>query len=335
MISIKDLFNISSGNRLDYQNMVPSDEGVNFITRQGYDNGVKSKVELILGVPPYPPGAITVSLGGSKLLSAFVQPYEFYTAQNVAVLIPKNTMTMAEKMFYCTCISYNRFRYSAFGREANRTFRDIELPDVPENIKHFPVNLLKDSSKSNIKLDLSFDTWKTFIFDDIFDIKDGFYNKKPDHTFDGNIPFLSATKSDNGYGNGVVDFYSMYDIEVSSKNGDGKNSSSAKKVFPGGAVCVTNNGSVGYAYYQAGEFTCSHDVTPLYPKNGTFSLGAGLFVATVIQQDRYRWSYNRKWRPARMKFSTVSLPANSSGDPDWVYMEKYIYTLPYSQYLNL
>ena len=42
-------------------------------------------------------------------------------------------MTFREKLFYCLCISKNRFRYSTFGREANRTLKNLELPDkIPE-----------------------------------------------------------------------------------------------------------------------------------------------------------------------------------------------------------
>lgn len=168
-------------------------------------------------------------------------------------------------------------------------------------------------------------TWKEFTFNNIFKIKKGFYNKKPEHTISGDIPFLGATEKNNG----ITEYYSLIDIETASKTGDNNNAPLTDKIFSPNALCVTNNGSVGYAYYQKEEFTCSHDVNPLYILNGEFNKYTALFVATIIHQDRYRWAYGRKWRPERMINSKILLPAINSKQPDWVYMEKYIKTLNY------
>lgn len=180
--------------------------------------------------------------------------------------------------------------------------------------------------------------WKTFIYDRIFIIKKGFYNKKPGSSVDGRIPFLGATDSNNG----VTSYHTIDDIDAASKTGDDNNAPISDKIFPANAVCVTNNGSVGYAYYQPKEFTCSHDVNPLYRKDGVpFNHKTGLFIATVIMQDRYRWQYGRKWRPVRMVKSTINLPvltdrkgqyiidskkifSDEGYIPDWDYMEKFI-----------
>lgn len=168
---------------------------------------------------------------------------------------------------------------------------------------------------------INFKNWKTFRFSDIFLVQKGFYNKKPESSGEGNIPFIGATDSNNG----VTSYHSIEDIEIASKTGDENNTTIEKKLFPPHAVCVTNNGSVGYAYYQGRSFTCSHDVNPLYRKDGVpFNSKTGLFVATVIMQDRYRWQYGRKWRPSRMINSTIDLPATKDGRPDWDFMETYM-----------
>lgn len=173
-----------------------------------------------------------------------------------------------------------------------------------------------------MKLETS--NWKEFKFSDIFDIRKGFYNKKPETVTDDGIPFIGATDSNNG----VTSRHSIDEIEASSKTGEEPNQPIEQKLFPAHAICVTNNGSVGYAYYQPTEFTCSHDVNPLYRKDGIpFNDLTGLFVATVIMQDRFRWQYGRKWRPIRMKNSVIKLPSTDSGCPDWTYMEEYIKTL--------
>lgn len=186
--------------------------------------------------------------------------------------------------------------------------------------------------QSNENLDdniLDLKKWKRFKFKDIFEIRKGFYNKKPTSTEEGDIPFLGATDKNNG----VTEYYSLEDIEISSKTGDENNVNIEEKIFSPNSVCVTNNGSVGFAYYQPTSFTCSHDVNPLYRKDGSFDKYTGLFIATVIMLDRYRWQYGRKWRPKRMVESELMLPATLDGKPDWSYMGRYIKSLPNSELL--
>lgn len=164
------------------------------------------------------------------------------------------------------------------------------------------------------------DNWKQFEFPKIFRIEKGFYNKKPESSGTGEIPFLGATDSNNG----VTGYYTLDEIESSSKTGNEPNEPLNRKIFSGKALCVTNNGSVGYAYYQENQFTCSHDVNPLYRIEGEFNIYTGLFVASIIMKDRYRWGYGRKWRPDRMKKSKILLPAKENGEPDWLWMENFI-----------
>lgn len=179
-------------------------------------------------------------------------------------------------------------------------------------------------------LDIQIDTsdWKDFTYSKIFDVKKGFYNKKPEHTIEGSVPFLGATEKSNG----VTEYYSLDDIENASKTGDDNNAALEEKIFPENALCVTNNGSVGCAFFQPIPFTCSHDVNPLYILGDHFNVYTALFVATVIELDKYRWAYGRKWRPERMVKSTICLPAKTDQNkivPDWDFMEKYMKNLPY------
>ena len=184
--------------------------------------------------------------------------------------------------------------------------------------------------------------WEIFCFSDIFIIKNGFYNKKPEGSGKGTIPFLGAVDNNNG----VTEYYTLEEIAFASKTGEPPNASIEKKIFHANAVCVTNNGSVGYAYFQGKKFTCSHDVNVLYQKDGEFNEYTGLFIATVIMHDRYRWDYGRKWRPKRMVTSVLKLPIMQDENdnpiidekkkyskegyiPDWNWMEKYIKSIHY------
>jgi len=125
MVELQTLFTIEYGNKLDLNKLELDPKGIDFVSRTSKNNGISARVKEIAGITKMPVGSISVSLGGSKLLSSFVQDNQFYTSQNVAVLIPRAEMTLQEKLYICLCIERNRFRYSAFGREANRTIKTM------------------------------------------------------------------------------------------------------------------------------------------------------------------------------------------------------------------
>lgn len=132
LVELHTLFDVQHGNGFDYNKMTPcfpSADAILFISRSGEGNGIIGFVEKCGGVEPYAVGLITVALGGSAL-SSFVQPRPFYTAQNIDVLTPLVEMSLDVKMYYCLCIEANRFRYSTYGREANRTLKCLLLPQT-------------------------------------------------------------------------------------------------------------------------------------------------------------------------------------------------------------
>lgn len=161
--------------------------------------------------------------------------------------------------------------------------------------------------------------WHEFDFAEIFDIKKGFYNKKPEDSGNGTIPFLGATDSNNG----VTRFLTLDEIANSTKTGVLPNSPLDKKLFSGHAIAVTNNGSVGHAYYQATPFTCSHDINPLYLRGHEMSRDEADFLIKAIEEQGKLFQYARKWRPIRMVKSKLMLPVTDSGEPDYVYMAEY------------
>ena len=130
LVPIHQVFDIQHGNKLDKNKMHEiafRSKAIAFVGRSGENNGVVGYVAPVRDKEPYAAGMITVALGGAAL-SSFVQPHRFYTAQNIDVLDPLTEMTLDEKLYYCLCIEANRFKYSTFGREANRTLRDILVP---------------------------------------------------------------------------------------------------------------------------------------------------------------------------------------------------------------
>jgi len=178
-------------------------------------------------------------------------------------------------------------------------------------------------------LTLNVKQWKTFKYGGdkgVFKIKNGYYNKKPNHTEQGTIPFIGATE----YSNGVTEYYSLIDIDENNKDERSNYHEIDKKIFNGNCVTVSNNGSVGCAFYQPNDFTCSHDANVLLLKERDWNVYIAMFICTLIELEKFRWAYGRKWRPSRMPDSNIKLPVTSSGKPDWEYMENYIKSLPYS-----
>lgn len=169
-------------------------------------------------------------------------------------------------------------------------------------------------------LNLNDRVWNSFMISDIFVICGGFYNKKPIADKDGKIPFVGATDSNNGF----TQFCTVDNIDKTSKTGDLNNAPLEKKIFKGNCIAVTNNGSVGYAYYQKHSFTCSHDVNPLYLRNAELNEYLAQFLITVIVQQRVCFTYVRKWRPKRMEKSRIMLPVDTYGNPDYTFMELYV-----------
>lgn len=119
-------------------------------------------------------GDITVPLGGSYLLSAFVQDEDFVTAQNVDVLRPKEYMSDIQKWFYCYVLRENRFKFSAFGREVNKYIQDIEVPDeFPEWVDESELLLPQTDNNISNCSDFTFQKWQYFKVSKLFDIERG------------------------------------------------------------------------------------------------------------------------------------------------------------------
>lgn len=214
------------------------------------------------------------------------------------------------------------------------------MEDYIKSLHHKPLTTNNANSSQN-KLDTS--NWKDFVFNKVFKLVGGFYNKKPEHSTAGNFPFLGSTDSNNG----VTEYYTIEDIQSWNKTGQMEDTLE-KKIFEGNCIAVTVNGSVCNAYYQPDKFTCSHDITAFYLKDHEMNVYLAMFLCTIINNEKYRWSYGRKPHDVK-KFgkSIVKLPvkcdasgkpikdskkkySNEGYVPDWDYMEDFIKSLPYS-----
>lgn len=70
-----------------------------------------------------------------------------------------------------------------------------------------------------------------------------------------------------------------------------------------------------------------------------------MFLCTIIETEKFRWSFGRKWRPNKMPNSVMKLPVkkdklgnfilDETGNyiPDYEFMEKYIKGIEFSDFI--
>lgn len=311
LIQVQDLFEVHKGKSY-FKDFTEDSEGFNYITTSGMNQGVKTRVGRNPNYRIFPKGTITVALQGS-VMSAFVQRDDFYIQTHVAALIEKQPLTIRQKLYYCLCFSANATRFS-FGRKANTTFTSLEIP-APEEIPTWVETIelpqqYTGEAKSDEQVELPpVSEWKEFKYTDLFERTRGQGGRAQTAKQNpGKNPYIGASEENNG-----TTFWT-----------------SLEPTEAGGAITVSNNGSVGAAFYQDRPFLASSDVSVLRLKDRALTKQVGLFISTIIRQEQSKFSYGRKWGLSRMKESFITLPATPEGQPDYDLMERYINSLPYS-----
>lgn len=155
-------------------------------------------------------------------------------------------------------------------------------------------------------MNLDVDKWGAFRVADLFPV---LQNGKANQGMlsDGNECFYVGAKKDD---NGVM-IHCAYDEELVQK---------------GNCIIFICNGqgSVGYANYMDVDFIGTTDIVAGYNEN--LNEYSGLFIATILCQERPKYSFGRKWK-THLKDTVIRLPQTSTGDPDWAGMEAYIKSL--------
>lgn len=276
---------------------------INFISRASTHNGVTGVVDVVPGCAPFSAGLLTVALSGNGVCSSFVQTKPFYTAYHVMVLSPKVKLTFNEKMYYALCIKQNAYRY-AWGRQANRTIKDIDLPDsIPEYVNSIAVLPISTTNNPGTTMTLDTLTWVEYRLSDIFSMERGARLTKENRT-PGDIPLVTAGFQNEGIAENIY--------------------SSENKLY---ADSITVD-MFGNTFYRSYPFYCDDNILVLDSKQ-PLSKYAKLFLATVIGFDSYRYSYGRQYRQKDFKNHIIKLPAKADGTPDFAFMEAYIKALPY------
>ena len=311
---VSEIFDVRYGHSLELNALEQSDRenGVAFVSRRMGQNGISAYVAPIDELTPAPAGDISCALGGNGVLTTYIQEADFYCGYHVAILRRKVLMTKQQTLFYCLCIKSNRYRYS-YGRQANRTLRKLLVPTIDEIPSWVDATDLNQIDGANAVCgntqarELNPSQWEDFRYNALFEIRKGRRLTKSKMT-DGGTPFIGSIDSNNGHRQYVA----------------------AEPNHEGNTITVNYNGSVAEAFYQSEQFWASDDVNVLYPR---FDLNPyiGMFLCALIRQEKFRFSYGRKWHLERMNEAIIRLPVTSKGEPDFKFMEGYIKSLPYSK----
>jgi hypothetical protein len=263
----------------------------------------------------YPIDTIFVSTDGEGSHSySYVSPFEFIPNSNVAVLIPKRKMELAEKMFFAMVITKNRFRFSYGRKPKGERLASLQIPEKIYNwakkiqFKNYEAGITEKENNSKVELSNT-ENWKWFRYDELFQIERGRGPRKSDLK-GGLVPFISSSDQENGV-TGFTD---------------------TEPIHKGNVITVTRNGSVAEAFYQPTPFCSTEDVHIFNPKF-ELNIYIAFFLVPLIRKEKYRYSYGRKWGITRMNESIIKLPINEKQEPDFIFMQKFIKSMPYSKQL--
>jgi hypothetical protein len=312
LIKLSELFEIKNGNGFELINMEEAEKSstssCSFISRTEKKNGISAIVEKN-EIAPFPPGTITVAVGGS-VLSTFVQEKPYYTGFHIQVLFPKKLYSDIEMQFYAYCIRKNKYRCN-YGRQANKTLKDILIPEeLPKEWKDLDlkkINTFKKNPGSDTNLTADTNKWQWFNLIEYFDISASRDKLSDDLIEGGKTPYITSSETNNGV-------TSFFEGEATNK---------------AGTITANRGGSVGYFFYQPVAYMATPvDVRILTPKFN-IDVYIGLFIKTILQLEKYRYNYSRKMGSDRLKEFRIKLPSKNN-QPDWDFMRNYIKSLPYS-----
>ena len=149
------------------------------------------------------------------------------------------------------------------------------------------------------KLDTS--NWKVFKLEELFEISGTKTTPLDDlrEYGSGKYPYVTTQSTNNG----VAGFFNYY--------------------TESGNVLVMDSAVAGFCSYQEENFSASDHVEKLVPK---FRLNRyiGLFLASVINLNQYRFSYGRKANQKQIKNLEIKLPVTKENKIDLDYIEDFM-----------
>ena len=172
-------------------------------------------------------------------------------------------------------------------------------------IRDFYAYKIKFKKKHNKTENINTSNWKEFKISDLFDCQLGKGDLKDSECGEGTINLISSGALNNGV------------IKKIDEAGDGK-----AKIFD--KNCITLDMFCNCFYQDEKFYSVSHGrINILIPK---FKLNQqiGLFIATILNNEQYRFSYGRAVYNSFAKNIVIKLPVDKNGNPNWKYITNFI-----------
>ena len=318
-----DVFVIKKGKRL-----TKNDQKVGeypYVSSSSLNNGVDSYVDRYTDE-----NCLTFACYGS-MGEVFYQDKKVWVSDNANVFYLKDKkLNPYIATFLVTLLKLEKFRFSygmtgKKGRLETFSIRlpvngqgDIDWQFMEECIKPLPNPPSSKPYVENNKISFNVAEWKNFKLGDLFLIKKCKCSDASKLLQDGDdTVYIGAKKTDNGFMRRVKNNLNL------ASDGNGI-------VFIGGG-----QGSVGYSLYQPRSFIGSSSLSVGYHRK--LNEYNALFLVTILDLERYRYSFGREYGKDVVENAIIKLPAKSGKageyEPDWQFMEDYIKSLPYSSNL--
>ena len=301
---------------LHARQVVETDEGIPYVVRTKFNNGIKCRVHPVSDVTPSPAGVIT---WGAENAAFFYQAEEFLSGRDI-YYVDTRPYSATTCMFLAACLQtvvhkypYNyglfpdllkeeqiRLPVDAAG-EPNWAYMDEYMSAVMKEAEASLESLRQTDGEKHV-VDVS--GWKEFLVGKLFNVVKGTRLTKA-NMIPGDIRFIGSSAMNNG---------------CTAMVGNTEN------MHPANTITVCYNGSVGETFYQDRPFLASDDVNVLYPKFD-MTKEIALFIAPLIKSVSARYNYVDKWKQEEMIAGAIKLPVDLSGEPDWAYMDEYMRTV--------
>ena len=286
-----------------------------FISTNGNDISKKNciSVDPIRGISFYQPfNFVGRGFSGASINLLYSNKINRYNALFICKAIEKTSKTKASYgyLFNSERLSKAKIFLPITNRgEPDYKFMEEYIKEREDKLKKQYKELVK-IRVNNLQKEVNKSIeWGEFKVKDIFPTMVAGKSKGLNHleqVSNGGISYLGATNRNNG----VLCFV--------EKNGN------EKLIQKGNCIAFIRNGegSMGYSVYKAEDFISTSDITLGY--NSKLNKYSGMFITTIADRVRGKYSFNYKRSDTRLKKEVLSLPMNSKGEPDYKFMEDYM-----------
>ncbi len=284
---------------------------------------------------------ISKSLEGSELVGCIVPNSFIKVKKNVVnkeydildyILLDSKDFTILEKEYEVNCyfliISKPQKKYKVVSEIVIEEFtpptempididfknklKDSVVFDIKRNIEEYLktgkyINHLKNFDLTKQELSLDSVEWDEFIVEDLFIVEKGKQLTK-ETIISGEIPYITCANTNNGVGNYVSNEMKLYRD----------------------ALTIAESGEPGVCFYHDYIFCAGGNTNVLKLKSGELNKFLGVFLATVFEKLKPKYSYGKTLGQTRLKVEKIHLPVKNS-EPDYEFMERYIKSLNFSE----